>query len=141
MRHTLIATSLLFLSVSSAYAASEGYSRNNFPVSRTVTVPFAYSSSEFQPGPTASALLEASIHASMITICGRTSNHYPSRADEMIALSRAVAARDYLIELGVSPLKIMINYASAMDYIADNTTDEGMSQNQRVDIQLFYVPL
>ena len=34
----------------------------------------------------------------------------------------------------------MINYVSAGDFIADNSTPEGRYMNQRVDIEVFYVP-
>jgi len=56
-------------------------------------------------------------------------------------LARAVSARDYLVAQGVSPLKIMINYVSAADFVADNGTPEGRYLNQRVDIQMIYVPM
>lgn len=38
------------------------------------------------------------------------------------------------------PLKIMVNYASAADFIADNTTAAGRAENQRVEIDLVHVP-
>lgn len=62
------------------------------------------------------------------------------QADEALALRRALSARQYLIARGVSPLKIMVNFASATDFVADNSTPEGRYQNQRVDIELVYVP-
>ena len=47
------------------------------------------------------------------------------------ALRRALSPRQYLIARGVSPLKIMVNFASASDFVADNSTPEGRHQNQR----------
>ena len=76
----------------------------------------------------------------MIYVSGRTSTPRPSPADEALALRRALSARQYLIARGVSPLKIMVNFASATDFVADNSTPEGQYQNQRVDIELVYVP-
>jgi len=46
----------------------------------------------------------------------------------------------YLVARGVSPLKITLNYASAADFIAENTTAVGRHQNQRVEIDIVYVP-
>lgn len=122
----------------SALATSNDYRE---PVSSSVSVSFANSSTTFQPGPTNAVLLEAAREASMITINGRTSTIRPSKRDERLALARAVSARDYLVSHGVSPLKIMINYVSAGDFVADNGTPEGRYLNQRVDIQMIYVPM
>jgi hypothetical protein len=41
---------------------------------------------------------------------------------------------------GVSPLKIMVNFASAADFVADNSTAEGRRENQRVDIEVVSPP-
>ncbi|MFT2112507.1 OmpA family protein [Marinomonas sp. 2405UD68-3] len=122
----------------SALAASNDYRE---PVSSSVSVSFANSSTTFQPGPTNAVLLEAARDASLVTINGRTSTTRPSKRDEKLALARAVSARDYLVAHGVSPLKIMINYVSAADFVADNRTPEGRYLNQRVDIQMIYVPM
>jgi outer membrane protein OmpA-like peptidoglycan-associated protein len=122
----------------SALAASNDYRE---PVSSTVSVSFSDSSSTFRPGPTNAVLLEAARDASLVTINGRTSTTRPSKRDERLALARAVSARDYLVAQGVSPLKIMINYVSAADFVADNGTPEGRYLNQRVDIQMIYVPM
>ena len=52
----------------------------------------------------------------------------------------AIREQAYLIARGVSPLKIMVNFASASDFVADNSTPEGRYQNQRVDIEVVYIP-
>ncbi|WP_020405867.1 OmpA family protein [Hahella ganghwensis] len=115
---------------------------NNFePVSHTVSVSFKDGSSTFHPSQVVATILEAARDADMINISGRTSTLKPSRKDEALALARAVSARNYLVSQGVSPLKIMINYVSAADFIADNGTPEGRYLNQRVDIQMIYVPV
>jgi len=64
-----------------------------------------------------------------------------SARDEILALKRALSARKYLVDRGVSPLKIMVNFASAADYVTENITPEGRYQNQRVEIELIYVPM
>ncbi len=131
-------TTVFFLFAGSALTASNDYSE---PVSSTISVSFANGSTTFRPSSTHAALLKAAKDASLITINGRTSTIRPSKRDEKLALARAVSARDYLAAHGVSPLKIMINYVSAADFIADNGTPEGRYLNQRVDVQMIYVPM
>jgi hypothetical protein len=109
------------------------------PQSNTVTVLFDNRSIIFRPNVSDSSILDDAKHAALITVRGRTSTPIPSAKDEQLALSRAVSARKYLIERGVSPLKIHVNYASGSDFIADNSTPEGKRQNQRVEIELVYV--
>ncbi|HFT9451408.1 TPA: OmpA family protein [Escherichia coli] len=72
--------------------------------------------------------------AAIIYVSGRTSTLRPSAADEALALRRALSARSYLAARGVSPLKIMVNFASAADFVADNSTAEGRRENQHVDL-------
>lgn len=109
------------------------------PVSNTLSVSFADGSVVFRPNTQTANILQSALYAAMVTINGRTSTSNPSPKDEALALSRALSARAYLVRAGVSPLKIMVNYASAVDFIADNSTREGRLINQRVDIQLIFV--
>ncbi|WP_082880138.1 OmpA family protein [Methylomonas methanica] len=109
------------------------------PQSNTVTVLFDNRSVIFRPNFSDSTILDGAQNAALITVRGRTSTPIPSVKDEQLALSRALSARKYLIERGVSPLKIHVNYASGSDFIADNSTPEGKRQNQRVEIELVYV--
>lgn len=110
------------------------------PVSGMVSVLFADNSTAFRPTPEQAEMLADAKDAAMVTINGRTSTNKPSQRDEGLALARAVAARAWLVERGVSPLKIMLNYASATDYAADNTTTEGRKLNQRVEVEVFFIP-
>ena len=87
------------------------------------------------------AVLADARAASMIYVNGRTSTNRPSARDEILALKRALSARKYLVDRGVSPLKVMVNFASAADYVTENITPEGRYQNQRVEIELVYVPM
>lgn len=109
------------------------------PQSNTVTVLFDNRSVVFRPTFSDSTILDSAQNAALVTVRGRTSTPIPSAKDEQLALSRALSARKYLIEHGVSPLKIHVNYASGADFIADNSTPEGKRQNQRVEIELVYV--
>ena len=110
------------------------------PVMTAVSVSFPDSSTTFQPDASTAELLAEAKGAAIIYVSGRTSTLRPSAADEALALRRALSARQYLIARGVSPLKIMVNFASASDFVADNSTPEGRYQNQRVDIEVIYVP-
>ena len=111
------------------------------PISSMVMVSFPDSSTTFQPPVDVAAVLDDARTASMIYINGRTSTTRPSARDEALALKRALSARKYLVDRGVSPLKVMVNFASAADYITENITPEGRYQNQRVEIELIYVPM
>ena len=111
------------------------------PISSMVMVSFPDSSTTFQPPVDVAAVLDDARTASMIYINGRTSTNRPSARDEALAVKRALSARKYLVDRGVSPLKVMVNFASAADYITENITPEGRYQNQRVEIELVYVPM
>lgn len=65
---------------------------------------------------------------------------YDKKTKQPLALRRALSARSYLVARGVSPLKIMVNFASAADFVADNSTAEGRRENQRVEIGVVYIP-
>ncbi|OQW86290.1 MAG: hypothetical protein BWK72_18120 [Rhodoferax ferrireducens] len=109
------------------------------PISSAVLVSFADSSAAFKPSADQVAHLADAKGAALVTIRGRTSTDKPSAKDESLALSRALAARSYLIARGVSPLKIVVNFASAADYVADNSTPEGRHENQRVEVEMVFV--
>ena len=123
-----------------AMAADYG-SAADTPISSMVMVSFPDSSTTFQPPVDVAAVLDDARTASMSYINGRTSTNRPSARDEALALKRALSARKYLVDRGVSPLKVMVNFASAADYITENITPEGRYQNQRVEIELVYVPM
>ena len=111
------------------------------PLAALVMVSFPASTTPFQPPVDVAAVLDDARTASMIYINGRTSTNRPSARDEALALKRALSARKYLVDRGVSPLKVMVNFASAADYVTENITPEGRYQNQRVEIELVYVPM
>ena len=76
-------------------------------------------------------------NARRVEVRGRTDGQHPHAGDEKIALNRALAAQRFLIGQGVSPAIISVNYVSAGDYVADNFSAVGRSQNRRVDIVVF----
>lgn len=110
------------------------------PISSTLTVTFSDSVTKFDPPPESKLRLEQASEAVLIYISGRTSTRKPSPKDEALAFKRAASARAYLIDNGISPLKIMLNYVSAADYIAENDTPWGRQNNQRVEIEMIFLP-
>lgn len=106
----------------------------------SISVPFSKGSNKFRPNEEAVSWLMDTRDAALITIRGRTSTTKATPHDEALALARALAARAYLIRFGVNPQKINVNFVSGEDFIADNSTQEGRAQNQRVDIEAVFVP-
>lgn len=109
------------------------------PASQTVSVYFPFNSSAFKPTQAQVATLLPLLgdNVRQIWVRGRTDGNRPSAADERVALNRALAAKNWLVAQGVSPLKISVNYVSAGDYVADNVSAAGRAQNRRVDIEVF----
>ena len=109
------------------------------PISSVITVSFPDSRFAFRPDADQMMLLWNAKDAALVTIRGRTSTHMPNASDERLALARALGARSFLIAHGVSPLKITLNFASAADFVADNSTPAGKRENQRVEVELVFV--
>lgn len=114
---------------------------DGLPVMAGISVEFADNSSVFRPSPAQVAVLSDVLNAKLVMIKGRTSTKIPSAKDEALALARAISARNWLVSLGVSPLKIYVNYLSAGDHKEDNSTKDGRAANQRVDIDAYFVDL
>jgi hypothetical protein len=130
---------LLILSLAQINHAQQGASFG-VPMSTTVYASFLDDSAIFRPSLEDAETLEGARNAALVAIRARTSLEKLSSKDEKLALARATAARSYLIARGVSPLKITLNYASATDFVADNSTAEGRMKNQRVEIDIVHVP-
>lgn len=110
------------------------------PVARTRTfsVHFPFNGTNFHlSADDAAQLLPLLGNARRVEVRGRTDGQHPHAGDEKIALNRALAAQRFLIGQGVSPAIISVNYVSAGDYVADNFSAVGRSQNRRVDIVVF----
>lgn len=106
--------------------------------SRTFSVYFPYNGTDFHlSADNATQLFPLLGNARRVEVRGRTDGQRPSAADEKIALKRALAAQRFLIGQGVLPAIISVNYVSAGDYVADNFSTVGRSQNRRVDIEVF----
>ncbi len=110
--------------------------------SHTYTVLFGYGSAAFEvPASLRAVLVPLARTASRIEVRGRTDGQRFSVGDELVAFHRARAVRQFLIHNGVAPEKIDLNYVSAGDYAADNTTPAGRTQNRRVEIEVFSASL
>lgn len=120
----LVFSLLSMIFTQGAIADDYGTSQNT-PISLMVMVSFPDSSTTFQPPADVAAVLDDARAASLIYINGRTSTNRPSARDEILALKRALSARRYLVDRGVAPLKVMVNFASATDYVTENITPEG----------------
>jgi predicted ABC-type ATPase/outer membrane protein OmpA-like peptidoglycan-associated protein len=100
-------------------------------------VEFGFASAEFKPADdVARVLVPAAKAADRITVRGFTDSPVIDEHNTRIALARALAARQYLIEQGVDAKKIRAFYNSAGGFVADNNTPEGRAKNRRVDIEL-----
>lgn len=108
------------------------------PLLHKFSILFPYNSTQFTLSEDVAAeLLPLLVSARRIEVRGRTDGYHHHAADEKIALNRALAAQRFLIEQGVAPAIISVNYVSAGDYVADNASAIGRSQNRRVDIVVF----
>lgn len=142
MKKTFSALALCLAS-SALWAQSpteQNYS-DGLPIMAGMSVTFADNSSVFSPTREQMVLLTDALNAKLVIVKGRTSTAVASPKDEALALARAVSARNWLINFGVSPLKIYLNYLSAGDHLEDNSTKEGRALNQRVDIEAYFVDL
>jgi len=105
--------------------------------SQTVSVLFPFNGTKFNPTISQTETLHPLLtNAKRIVVRGRTDGQHASAADEQVALNRALSAQRYLVNQGVSPLIISVNYLSAGDYVADNNSVDGRAQNRRVEIEV-----
>jgi outer membrane protein OmpA-like peptidoglycan-associated protein len=93
----------------------------------TFKVPWAHQTS----------LLALIRQAQHIEVRGRTDAQITSNKDEQVALARAISARRFLVQNGVTPSKIGLNFVSGGDFVADNDTEEGRAKNRRVEIEVW----
>ena len=105
--------------------------------SRTVTVQFAFGSARLSPA--AQSRLEAAIAdiatAHSVTISGRTDNTGPLAVNEALALARAQAVRNYLLNKHPAlTAALTVQAQGACCFIAPNDTLAGRTQNRRVEV-------
>jgi outer membrane protein OmpA-like peptidoglycan-associated protein len=69
-----------------------------------------------------------------ITIVGHTDSTGSDAINNPLSVDRAEAARDYLVGKGVARTRIATEGHGAREPVADNNTDQGRSNNRRVEI-------
>lgn len=69
-----------------------------------------------------------------VRIIGHTDNVGSDAANNLLAVNRADATRDYLVSRGVESKRISIDGRGEHEPIADNATAEGRAKNRRVEI-------
>ena len=94
------------------------------------------SGTRFDPSDTLRVqLLRAATDARMLDIRGRSDADVADTANQKVALERARAARQYLLEHGIAPAKIRVSAMAAGGFIAANRDDTGRARNRRVEIE------
>ncbi|MPN55596.1 Peptidoglycan-binding protein ArfA [bioreactor metagenome] len=69
-----------------------------------------------------------------VRIIGHTDNVGSDAANNLLAVNRADATRDYLVSRGVASKRISIDGRGEHEPIADNATADGRAKNRRVEI-------
>lgn len=70
----------------------------------------------------------------LIYITGYTDNTGPAHYNQALSQKRAQAVKDYLVEQGVTPARIIATGKGESNPIASNATAEGRVQNRRVEV-------
>jgi outer membrane protein OmpA-like peptidoglycan-associated protein len=105
--------------------------------SAIVQVQFPRYSTVFNPSPAVAwVLVPAAKDAERINITGYTDSRIAGPLDAEIALNRAEAARDYLIDKGVKAEKINVFSQADDGFIAPNNTKQGRAINRRIEIEI-----
>lgn len=105
--------------------------------STIVQVQFPRYSTVFNPSPAVAwVLVPAAKDAERINITGYTDSRIAGPLDAEIALNRAEAAKDYLIDKGVKAEKINVFSQADGGFIAPNNTKQGRAINRRVEIEI-----
>jgi outer membrane protein OmpA-like peptidoglycan-associated protein len=101
-----------------------------------VRVSFPSSSTTFKPSIEVSkVLIESGKSAEQVNIHGRTDSKVAGDQDAKIALARALAARTFLVDNGVSADKIRVFSRADGDFVVPNSTKEGRALNRRVEFE------
>jgi outer membrane protein OmpA-like peptidoglycan-associated protein len=97
---------------------------------------FGYASSKFDPSPeVGEAMVSAGNKAKRINVRGHSDNTGSAEANRVLAMSRAVAARNYLAAHGIAKSKVFVFSRGSSEPVGDNSTEEGRAQNRRVDVE------
>jgi outer membrane protein OmpA-like peptidoglycan-associated protein len=106
--------------------------------SAIVFVTFPRYSTVFNPGSEdATVLIRSAKTADHINISGHTDAQVAGQRDAKIALGRALAARNFLVNNGVVAEKINVFSQADGRFIAPNITKGRAFVNRRVEIEFF----
>ena len=99
---------------------------------------FGYASSKFDPpAEIGEAMVSAGSKAKRINVRGHSDNTGSAEANRVLAMSRAVAAKNYLTARGIDKSKVFVFSRGASEPLGNNNTEEGRAQNRRVDVEFF----
>lgn len=86
-------------------------------------------------------LQDATKHAQLIFVRGRTDGVTDTPGEEKIAKARAEAVENYLVSTGIDRTRIRTSYQGVGDRIADNSTLTGREKNRRAEVEIYsYMP-
>ncbi|MBK8954587.1 MAG: OmpA family protein [Saprospiraceae bacterium] len=74
-----------------------------------------------------------------IEIGGHTNNRCSEKFCERLSLERAEAVKEYLVENGIDPIRIMCKGYGRKNPVASNSTVDGRKLNQRVEIKILSI--
>jgi len=113
----------------------EAYSVNKNGV--VIRVFHEFARTDFAPSPEVAQALRMAIRdADSVFVRGRTDSATPDPINRLIAIERAVKARDWLMANGVPATKITTRFSSSGLFLGDNLTQEGKALNRRVEIDI-----
>jgi len=86
--------------------------------------------------------LEALVaRAKYVDIRGRTDSLGEDSDNDRLALDRALAAKRYLLNLGVQERSISLNYAAENNFVGDEASRDARAKNRRVEIEFVLEPV
>lgn len=99
-----------------------------------INVQFGFGQTAFKPARELECeIITRAVRASAIDITGYTDGMGSQQINEQVALKRAQAAKQYLVDRGIEDAKISAGQRAGT-FVADNGTEAGRSANRRVEI-------
>lgn len=99
-------------------------------------VNFGRSSAKFEPSSeVGEAMVLVGKKAKRINIRGHSDSTGSVEANRVLAMTRALAAKKFLLEQGVAKNKVYVSSRGSSEPVSDNKTEEGRAQNRRVDVE------
>jgi OmpA family len=96
-----------------------------------------YAQTDFLPSePVAQLLRDNAPSAPAVVVQGMTDSNIVNPVDRLIAIERAMKARQWLVDNGVNAARIRARFFSAGNFLSDNSTEQGRALNRRVEVQL-----